>query len=177
MTRSGYSSLVLAILLLTACHAGRQSQVHLIPKGYVGPVVILFGVPSGMDPQLDSHGATLYRIPATGILLLKSNAPPAGLYDKKYFYEAADGGREPLPYEASPGVLQVFAAVDGVTEAIDGVPTDHQRSLAYVVGVRDAGSDWARRREAATEAAIRDLHETSSGHVGDALEPRSGTAK
>jgi len=141
------------------CTALKGSEVHLIPEGYTGPVVILYGVQGGSSVQRDEHGTVIYRIPPDGVLRLQGSASAMGFYDKGYFYEAADGTRIELPYQAATNVLQVFAAVEGVTELLDGEPTNSQRFQAYVVGVPGDRGGWAPLRDKATPDAIRSLRE------------------
>lgn len=145
--------LVIAVLLsLLACRV-QGSITHLVPNGYVGPVVIVFDDPGGTSPGRDERGGIIYEIPPDGVLRLRTPAPEAGLYDVEYFYLRADGTRTRVPERADSSVLQVFAVVDGAT-----APVEDQGSRwtwrAYIVGIPSDRHDWIEVRSEATSRAI-----------------------
>ncbi len=128
------------------------SVTHLLPAGYVGPVVIVFDNPNGEAPERDEEGGVVHEIPPDGVLRLSTPAPEAGLYDVNYFYVRPDGTRQEIPRHADKRTLQVFAEVDGATdEQEDGKPI---RWSAYVVGIPNERDDWAQVRGEATSRAI-----------------------
>jgi hypothetical protein len=143
--------LIPILLSIFGCR-GSGSMTHLIPDGYVGPVVIVFDDPNGELPKHDEAGGAVYEIPADGVLRLSTPAPEAGLYDINYFYVRPDGTRQKLPHHVDKGTLQVFADGVGATgEQEDGKPI---RWTAYVVGVPNERDDWAQVRGEATSRAI-----------------------
>ena len=77
---SGAWVLVVALLSAFGCGAS-GSMTHLIPEGYVGPVVIVFDDPKGKAPKRDENGGVVYEIPPDGVLRLNTPAPEAGFYD------------------------------------------------------------------------------------------------
>ena len=144
-----------AALCLVGCNVELGSEVHLIPDGYAGPVVILFDDPLGDEAPRDGDGAVVYQIPDGGVLRVKNLPPRAGFYRKQFYYVAADGTRRELPHRVDEEVLQVFDDVQGVTEILDGQPTGSMRWAAYVVGLPSSRSDWAQVRDEAAKQAVR----------------------
>lgn len=141
-----------AVSLLVLGCSPSGSMTHLIPDGYVGPVVIVFEDPSGEPPVHDEGRGVVYKISADGVLRLSTPAPEAGLYLISYFYVGDDGSRKEIPRSGETSELQVFAKVDGATsEQDDGKPI---RWAAYVVGVPKERDDWAQVRGEATSRAI-----------------------
>jgi hypothetical protein len=72
---------VLCVALLSACGVSGcrrlfvRSETHLLPEGYQGPVVIVFGDPDGQELKRDSKGAYVFQIPATGYLRFRDDPP------------------------------------------------------------------------------------------------------
>jgi len=142
---------------LSACGSFKGSEVHLIPEGYRGPVVILYessAVESELPRERDS---TIYKIGNDGVVSVATQARSPGFYDVKYFYVAPDGTRSELPYETDTEKLQVFGAVDGMTRAGDDSPSRSVRWAAYIVAVPSERDDWVQLREHAVERAVRGL--------------------
>ena len=140
-----------ALLSIFGCRVS-GSVTHLIPDGYVGPVVIVFNDPEGEAPNRGEDGGVVYEIPPGGVLRLSTPALEAGLYDITYFYVRPDGTRQEIPHRGDESEFQVFAEVDGATgKQDDGKPT---RWVAYVLGVPNERDDWAQVRGEATSRAI-----------------------
>lgn len=135
------------------------SEVHLIPDGYTGPVVILFDDPLGQELARSDDGTVTYRIPDRGVLRVRNAAPRAGFYKKRFYYVTSDEVLQPIPHRVADGVFQVFADVQGVTEILDGQPTGSVRWSAYVVALPKGRSDWVQVRDEATEQAVREFVE------------------
>ena len=150
---------VLAAISLVRCGVVLGSEVHLIPEGHTGPVVVLFDDPLGDEVRLDEEGAFVYQIRADGVLRVKNSPPRAGFYRKHFYFEAPDGTRTEIPHRVDEPVVQVFADVQGVTEVLDGQPTGSRRWAAYVVGLPTARADWAQLRDQAAERVIRGVRE------------------
>lgn len=74
-------------------------EVHLLPHGYSGPVLILVGRPDGTERR-DLNGARLYEIPGNGVLLTKFPANSGNFFEstRQFFYVRPDGSRERLPF-------------------------------------------------------------------------------
>ena len=143
--------LIATLWTVLGCHTP-GSMTHLLPDGYVGPVVIVFDDPNGKAPEHDEEGAVVYEIPPDGVLRLCTPAPEAGLYDVNYFYVRPDRTRQEIPRHVEQATLQVFAEVDGTTgEQEDGNPI---RWSAYVVGVPNERDNWGKVRGEATSHAI-----------------------
>src|SRR3954471_340975 len=71
-----------------------EHEVHLLPTGFTGPVVILLGDSTAPTPERE-NGARLFRIPRTGVL--RSQLPVNegwGLPD--YYYVDTRGHRTKL---------------------------------------------------------------------------------
>lgn len=146
--------LMAALLSIFGCRVS-GSITHLIPDGYIGPVVIVFDDPSGAPPGHDEEGGVVYEIPADGVLRLSTPAPEAGLYDVNYFYARPGGSRRELPQSTDSSALQVFAVVDGATAGEkEERPPDRWTWGAYIVGVPDERDDWVQVRGEATSRAI-----------------------
>lgn len=146
--------LVVTLLPIFGCRVS-GSMTHLIPDGYVGPVVIVFDDPSGERPRHDEDGGVIYEIPPGGVLRLSTPTPEAGLYDVNYFYARPDGTHSELPQRVDSAVLQVFAVIDGATAGErEERPPARWTWRAYVVGVPSERDDWVQVRGEATSRAI-----------------------
>jgi len=138
---------------ISGCDLTAGSDVHLLPEGFTGPVVLVFDDPTGIAPQHDTEGSVVYDIPSNGVLRLRSGVPPGGVYKKRFYYVDAAGSRTEIPYHENGG-LQVFADIVGVTAwPVDGVE-QQTRWAAYVVGDPSQRGDWTEQRIKATEDAI-----------------------
>lgn len=146
--------LIAALLSIFGCRVS-GSITHLIPDGYVGPVVIVFDDPKGEAPKHDEKGGVVYEIPPDGVLRLSTPGLGAGIYDINYFYVRPDGSRRELPERVDSAVLQVFAVVDGATAGErEERPPARWTWNAYVVGAPNEREDWVQVRGEATSRAI-----------------------
>lgn len=80
-------------LMLNAVSESRDG-IYLMPKGYTGEVVILFGQPDGVVPEVED-GLFVYKIPKDGVLKVKTKGY-TGIVNLQYFYVDGDGQREPI---------------------------------------------------------------------------------
>ncbi len=64
------ASAILVVLSLSAFLDRSQPEVYLIPEGYVGRVLIVYGQPNGRPFEYDGE-ARLFRIPENGVLLVQ----------------------------------------------------------------------------------------------------------
>jgi len=65
-------------------------QRYVIPDGYMGEVVIVHGVPSGVAEHRTNSGAVTYAIPQSGVLIT-TGAPARTWIRDHYFYRRRDG--------------------------------------------------------------------------------------
>jgi len=124
------------------------SEEHLIPQGYVGPVVILFSVGSIQGSAQDEEDRGTFVIGADGVLRLHGSGPQDGMVSRKYYYVDSAGNRTEIPSSGSEGELQVFGVEVGA------IPEMDISWLSYVVGVPGARPDWIKDRAEAVESAI-----------------------
>jgi hypothetical protein len=151
---SGAWVVIAGLLSILGCRVS-GSITHLIPDGYVGPVVIVFDDPKGEAPKRDENGGVIYEIPPDGVLRLSTPAPEVGFYNISYFYVRPDGARREIPKRVDKAVLQVFAVVDGATNGErEKRPPARWTWSAYIVGVPSNRDDWVQVRGEATSRAI-----------------------
>ncbi len=99
-----------------------ESEVHLIPAGYRGTVVIIYDRPNA-EPVMYENGDRVYNIPLSDTLLTQFH-PPNGSNSSKYFYVYEDGKREELPVVRSKDEMvdsnkvYVFMRNDYISESI-----------------------------------------------------------
>ena len=90
---------ILAVAILTfmaQLQPGRaQSEIHLIPDGYVGWVAIAFRAVNGEGPMYE-RDARLYRIPRNGVLLTQAEPNRGTSPAWKFFFEGGDATRTPI---------------------------------------------------------------------------------
>ena len=72
-----------------------QSEIHLIPDGYVGWVAVAFRAVNGEVPMHEGD-ARLYRIPKSGVLLTQAEPNHGMSHAWKFFIEGADSTRTPI---------------------------------------------------------------------------------
>jgi hypothetical protein len=147
-------------MVLMVCAVREDKELHIIPDGLVGPVVIIYGVPTCQKVKRSSDGGLVYRIPASGMLCVSNPVPNAGPYRRIYLVESGGGNSHELLHGADSTKLQVFRNISGVTNRIDGKQIDDVRWQAYIVGVPSERSDWfqllqMKMREAVKEFAPR----------------------
>lgn len=152
MTNRPVFACFVALMAAAIGCAPTEVVVHLIPEGYVGPIVIVYGDEDGVAPEVQDDGRTVYRIPRSGVLRLNSSPPRGRLQSMLYFYEGASGSRELIEADGGEHELKVFGEVSGSASGRESEVTHHW--FAYVVGVRSKKSDWTRLRGEATSAAV-----------------------
>jgi hypothetical protein len=74
-----------------------EPEIHLIPDGYVGPVVIAFDRDDGTPKKYEDR-TRVYEIPADGILKTKFPRNDGTHHSWKFYYVKADGTKHDLPY-------------------------------------------------------------------------------
>jgi hypothetical protein len=131
---------LLGALLTLGCS---RPEVHLIPAGYQGDVVILPGYPSGAPPKRDGI-SIVFEIPPSGILITQDQ-PSSAWHVARYFYINEDGRKQRL--EDVPGTVPDTAANRSDNSPITALHTGigHARgvdlpctvySVSYYVGTR-----------------------------------------
>lgn len=83
------------LLFLSSCVNKAEPEVHLIPKGYKGPVIIIFEDKQG-KPEKYEDGKRVYEIPADGVLRtqFKKQQEFIAPGDLKYYYYDGNGRQE-----------------------------------------------------------------------------------
>ena len=76
-------------------HPRAEGEIHFIPKGYVGWVIIAFRAANGEAPAHEGD-ARLYRIPQSGILITQAEPNVGSSPAWRFFLEEPDGARSPI---------------------------------------------------------------------------------
>jgi len=90
--------ILIIVFYLTACAEKKiEPEVYLIPEGYVGSFLIIYGVESGEDPVYENE-SRLFRLPESGVFHTKlSDNVGIGYPDMiRFFYLAKDGTRKEI---------------------------------------------------------------------------------
>src|SRR5882672_11596236 len=74
-----------------------EAEIHLIPDGYVGPVVIAFDREDG-EPKKYENKTRIYGIPPNGVLKTRFPKNDGTNHVWKFYYIKADGAKRELPY-------------------------------------------------------------------------------
>jgi hypothetical protein len=157
----GIVALVLASPWMYAWGAGRlwdraEREVHLLPVGYTGPVVILLAEPNAA--QRREGGARLFQIPASGVA--HSGFPiNDGLGRPDYFYVDARGRRTRIvagtPCQRELVGDPVQACLLGHTTLFDAKGHSQDRPYeAYVVGRRADQAAWSHRSDRFVDSVV-----------------------
>lgn len=75
-----------------------EPEVHLIPGGYTGPVIIAFDIEGGA-PEKYEDGKRVYEIPSRGVLETQFSPNPGSHQQWKFYYVSKKGDRSPIPYD------------------------------------------------------------------------------
>jgi hypothetical protein len=119
-----------------------HSEEHLIPKNYVGSVVIVYGQPGGVPLEIDGN-TIVYRVPRDGIIRIRDPYPnETGWRALHYFYAEANDRKEELPRRVKGTQLGVFGESIGTMEVdVYGRPTAVTYE-SYVVGRPGSRPEW-----------------------------------
>jgi len=86
--------LLVVSMTMPACGQTIEPEIHLLPAGFEGPVLIIFNQAEGAAPKYEGE-ARVYEIPASGVLWTQfsdqSGWSPRGY--PKFYYVASDGSR------------------------------------------------------------------------------------
>jgi|SRR5882672_8309693 len=132
------------VIGLVALQGRAESEVHLIPAGYVGAVTIVFRALTGSPPVREGD-ARLYRIPQTGILLTQAEPNTEHSPAWKFFVVATTGERTPIariwastvpdtPENRANPAIEIFYPTRGRLQA-GRLPCDVEYDQ-YFVGTR-----------------------------------------
>src|SRR4051812_41939985 len=88
-------SLILLALVNNSC-SFPPNEIYLIPKGYIGDVIIFFDQPDGVIPEVE-NGSYVYKIPEDGILKVKTQGG-VGIFHKDFYYIDANNQRQKIEY-------------------------------------------------------------------------------
>lgn len=129
------SSALLMGALISGCQMA-EPEVHLIPLGFEGPVIVIFNDPAGAPVRHEGR-ARLYQIPASGVFRTQF-APNEGWGLPSYQYVDSAGHRTPIvagaPCTDSLPGDPPQACMDVVRLNMAGVPSPTYS--AYVVSHR-----------------------------------------
>jgi len=133
-----------------------RREEHLVPEWYEGPVVIVLDPRAATQVERKGDGVVVYRIPASGVLQLKSverrSDVTAGFYVTR-----ENGTRDVIPFHGSDEtVRRVFDLIVGTrTDFIEGSKVQREY-IAYVVGIpsRRSRYEWRKLRNQALEGAL-----------------------
>ena len=126
-----------------------QSEIHLLPEGYRGPVVIIFNEAGG-EPAVSGDGGQVYTIPRDGVLKTQA-APPKEivLANCRYYYHTREGKRIEIPVVQSKHEMTDSAKVSifmrmGVLDIKQSGRPDRTRTFTmYMVGtLQDDENVW-----------------------------------
>lgn len=91
---------IASLAALLGCLERAEPATHILPAGFSGEVLIVFGVSDGAAPEV-RDGRRIYRIPESGILRTQF-APTYGWSEPRYFW-AASPDRDATPIPRGPG--------------------------------------------------------------------------
>jgi hypothetical protein len=157
----GIVALIIASPWIYVWGAGRlwdraEREVHLLPAGFTGPVVILLGQPHA--PQEREGGARVFRIPPSGVAS-SGFAENYGWGRPDYYYVDGKGRRTRIvagtPCDRALAGDPVQACLLGHTTLFDAEGRPHDRAYeAYVVGRRADQAAWADRTDQFVDSVV-----------------------
>lgn len=89
-----YVKLCVCLIIFTSSSCrSHDRELHLIPEGFLGKVVILYNQDDGVPIEYDKEGRRVYRIPESGILQTKATPNPGGFIgsDLNFYYVGENG--------------------------------------------------------------------------------------
>lgn len=147
--------LLVLILVVWNCHNFRV-EVYLIPSGYIGPVVIVYGDPNGMELE-DHLGTVVFKINQSGILRVKETFERRWVLAQFYYVEP-DGTRQKIPKDGDPTQVHVFAHGGGGTSKTyrDGKLVSYQDKIyvSFMIGAPASLPNWYDIRQHKIEQAV-----------------------
>ena len=90
--------LLSAINILTSCAEIAEPEIHLIPKSYKGPIIIIYGQKDGR-PKKYEGSFRVYEISKDGVLRTQFEQPKGFISPEKLqYYYFDENGRQQLSY-------------------------------------------------------------------------------
>src|SRR3954447_22056537 len=90
-------ALLLSVLLGVFQQGRAEPETHLIPEGYTGWVAIAFGAANG-EALMHEGAARLYRIPRSGVLLIRGPRNEGFGPAYAFLVEGTGGARQAISY-------------------------------------------------------------------------------
>jgi hypothetical protein len=162
-TLLGAALLTATSINTASCGRSVASQIHLIPKGYTGPVVLVFNDATGQDTVRREGLSSVFDIPTNGILRLRSSSPDPQILLVHHYYVDADGTRREIPHGGDENTVQVFGVEAGSVGSVDivnsGSRTTHNNEetwMLYFIGAPASHSqtEWRRSRAEVLDSAL-----------------------
>lgn len=121
---------------LTSCINREEPEKHLIPKGFTGPVIIIYDQKDG-KPEKYEDDFRIYEIPADGVLRTQFKHPKGFIAPGKllYYYVDVDGRRQLTYLEKTAG------ANDDGKPKVFGVESSLS-TIRYLVGYLSEGDKY-----------------------------------
>lgn len=130
-------SILSLMLAVSSCFNQAEPEIHLIPKGYKGPVIIIFDEKNG-KPEKYEDGSRVYEIPKDGILRTQFKQQKEGYIApgklKYYYYD--EGSRAEIEYLQSTQNV----ADDGKNYVFGKELS--QKTVRYLVGKLNEGDAY-----------------------------------
>jgi hypothetical protein len=113
-----------------------EPEVHLIPKGYKGPVIIIFDDKQG-KPEKYEGDKRVYEIPSDGVLRTQFKKQEGFIApgDLKYYYYNENGRQEINYLQSTQGVA------DSSSTYVFSKELSHS-TVRYLVGKLNEGDDY-----------------------------------
>lgn len=133
--------LILATGMILNMQSKNEDEIHLLPEGYIGLVVILFNQESGAEKEYEGE-SRLYRIPANGILKTQFE-PNDGIAAVKYFIRNKTNPREELRYISGQEISEisdpnkVYVINSSREESVGNLDKKKYFSNSYMVARQD----------------------------------------
>ena len=83
------------LIIFESCAQNATDVITLIPKDYIGPVLITLDVENGSEKMIE-NGKRVYIIPSSGILRTQFQAE-YGYHFRKFYYLDQSGSRNEIP--------------------------------------------------------------------------------
>lgn len=121
---------------LISCINTSSPEMHILPKGFQGYVIIIFNDPGGQDEKYE-NGYRVYEIPPNGILRTKFKSQDGWIMNGKLKY-----------YYYSNGVKEEISFIKSVNEAADqSTKYVHSKELSkdcirYIVSPLNKGDEY-----------------------------------
>lgn len=150
------------LLFLSGCWL-LQEEVFVVPEGFRGTAVVVFGCSESASA---SEVSGPYKLGEEGILLLSSEPREGGLLrgrvNRKFFSESNDGRREILPYRSGTSGLQAYWLALASRKLPSGVIN---KIIIFDVGEpsKQPGDANARRDEVVKRALARCSNRETNG--------------